>query len=98
VSIGPPEDALAPEVGLHTVTWVDSQPEGLCRSGAAVAVITAVAQCSAHGRPTPCQVQQQDDGLVVRFHRPERRVAPGQTVALYDATDPESVLGAGIAR
>ena len=39
-----------------------------------------------------------DGGLVVRFDRPERRVAPGQTVALYDPTDPESVLGAGIAR
>jgi tRNA-uridine 2-sulfurtransferase len=98
VSVGPPEDALAPEVRLHTVTWVDSQPVELCRSGGAVTALTAVAQCSAHGRPMPCRVQKDDEGLVVRFDRPERRVAPGQTVALYDATDPDSVLGAGIVR
>ncbi len=28
---------------------------------------------------------------------PQRPVAPGQTVALYDALDPDAVVGAGIA-
>jgi tRNA U34 2-thiouridine synthase MnmA/TrmU len=36
-------------------------------------------------------------GLVVRFDSPQRPVAPGQTVALYDAQDPDAVIGAGIA-
>jgi tRNA U34 2-thiouridine synthase MnmA/TrmU len=36
-------------------------------------------------------------GLVVRFDAPQRPVAPGQTVALYAADDPEAVVGAGIA-
>ena len=38
-----------------------------------------------------------DGGLVVRFDDPQRPVAPGQTVALYDAREPDAVVGAGIA-
>jgi tRNA U34 2-thiouridine synthase MnmA/TrmU len=38
-----------------------------------------------------------DAGLVVCFDRPERRVAPGQTVALYDENDHERVVGSGVA-
>jgi tRNA-specific 2-thiouridylase len=59
----------------------------------------AVAQVSAHGRPIPCTVDAEDEGggLTVRFDSPQRPVAPGQTVALYDAGDPDSVVGAGIA-
>ena len=39
----------------------------------------------------------QDDGtLHVRFDRPERAVAPGQLVALYDARTPEALAGATI--
>jgi tRNA U34 2-thiouridine synthase MnmA/TrmU len=35
--------------------------------------------------------------MVVRFESPQRPVASGQTVALYDASDPDAVVGAGIA-
>jgi tRNA U34 2-thiouridine synthase MnmA/TrmU len=35
-------------------------------------------------------------GNSIRWATPTRRVAPGQTVALYDAAD-VSVIGAGIA-
>ena len=75
------------------MTWVD----GPLAPGA-----RAVAQVSAHGRPVPCTVggdtTQGDDGVVlaVRFDEPQRPVAPGQTVALYDAADPDAVVGAGI--
>ena len=74
-----------------SLTWVDA-PIGL---GA-----RAVAQMSAHGRPVPCTVEaseEGDGGLVVRFDTPQRPVAPGQTVALYAAGDPDTVVGAGIA-
>ncbi len=59
----------------------------------------AVAQVSAHGRPAPCTVDHVDapSGLEVRFDDLQRPVAPGQTVALYDAQDPDVVVGAGIA-
>jgi tRNA-specific 2-thiouridylase len=57
----------------------------------------AVAQVSAHGRPVPCALVATDDGLQVCFDVPQRVVAPGQTVALYDADEPDAVVGAGIA-
>jgi tRNA U34 2-thiouridine synthase MnmA/TrmU len=44
-----------------------------------------------------CSLAQSDDGLLVCFDVPQRPVAPGQTVALYDAADPDAVVGAGIA-
>ncbi len=51
-----------------------------------------LAQCSAHGAPRAAHF----DGQVLVWERPERRVAPGQSIALYDPTDAE-VLGGGIA-
>jgi tRNA U34 2-thiouridine synthase MnmA/TrmU len=55
----------------------------------------AVAQVSAHGRPAAC-VFESDPGAAVVFEAAQRPVAPGQTVALYDARDPEAVVGSGI--
>ena len=83
--------AASAEVTLEagSVTWVD----GPLGDGA-----RAVAQVSAHGRPAPCTVTQAPGGaLRCRFDEPQRPVAPGQTVALYGADDPASVVGAGIA-
>ncbi len=76
---------------LHTTAWVDGPPE-VGPDGTA----PALAQCSAHGRPVPCTVRPDGDRLVVVFAEPQRRVAPGQTVALYDPARPDSVLGSGI--
>ena len=87
VVVGGPEAAVVDAVTLDpaTVTWVaDPLPPGG----------RAIAQVSAHGRPAACTV---DPGPVVRFDVPQRPVAPGQTVALYDPADPDAVLGAGIA-
>jgi tRNA-specific 2-thiouridylase len=92
VAVGPPEAAEAPGVDLHTVTWVDGEPGDDARP------FGAVAQCSAHGRPVACAVRPTGDGrLSLTFATSQRRVAPGQTVALYDAGEPERVIGAGIA-
>ena len=89
VTVGRSEDVERSSVVLarHSLTWVDRP----LASGA-----RAVAQVSAHGRPVPCAVELGGD-LVVRFDDPQRPVAPGQTVALYDALDPDAVVGAGIA-
>ncbi len=90
VTVGSAAEAVTSAVVLPdaTLTWVD-QP--------LVHGARAVAQVSAHGRPAPCAVDRTEDGLVVRFDVPQRPVAPGQTVALYDVTDPDAVVGAGIA-
>ncbi|MHB1711190.1 MAG: tRNA 2-thiouridine(34) synthase MnmA [Acidimicrobiales bacterium] len=91
VRVGTPEAAHAPGVELHTVTWVDQDPTAGSGSCA------AVAQCSAHGRPVACTVRGTGNGaLSVTFATPQRRVAPGQTVALYDPADPDAVVGSGI--
>jgi tRNA-uridine 2-sulfurtransferase len=100
VTVGSADEVLRASVVLagRTLTWVD-QP--------LVAGDRAVAQVSAHGRPVPCTLVEVPDatstdaggvaGLEVRFDERQRPVAPGQTVALYDALDPDAVVGAGIA-
>ena len=50
-------------------------------------------QVSAHGQPRPATV---DASGVVTWTEPQRRVAPGQAVVLYDPTD-TYVLGGGVA-
>jgi tRNA-specific 2-thiouridylase len=95
VTVGSAAEAMQSSVVLAgpSMTWVD-QP---LAPGA-----RAVAQVSAHGRPVPCTVAaaasaDTDAAMEVIFDDPQRPVAPGQTVALYDALDPDAVVGAGIA-
>jgi tRNA-specific 2-thiouridylase len=96
VTLGPPEAAHTAEVVLHTVTWVDGFPGAGVGTGDDAGV-EAIAQCSAHGTPVPSRVYRCDDGLRVAFATPQRRIAPGQTVALYDRDRPAVVMGSGIA-
>jgi tRNA-specific 2-thiouridylase len=90
VVVGAAVDVLRSSVHLPipSITWVDRP---------LVTGARAVVQVSAHARPVPCTVGIDETGIVVRFDAPQRPVAPGQTVALYDAVDPDAVVGAGIA-
>ena len=94
VTVGSAAEALRSSVVLAgpSLTWVDRPLAAGAR---------AVAQVSAHGRPVPCtccvQPRRRGRRMEVRFDDPQRPVAPGQTVALYDALDPDAVVGAGIA-
>ena len=83
VVVGTEADARAGRVAVDptSLSWVDTAVP----AGAAV-----LAQSSAHG--TPVAGVWEGDG--VRWDEPQRRVAPGQTVALYDG---DRVLGAGLA-
>ncbi len=96
VEVAPLAQSLADRVVLEpsSMTWTD----GALPDGA-----RAIAQVSAHGRPVPCMLHVRratGDGsareVVCRFDEPQRPVAPGQTVALYHAADPDAVAGAGI--
>jgi tRNA-uridine 2-sulfurtransferase len=103
VMLGPPEAAYADRVELDTVTWVDTDPtDGGPEDGGADGTgpdgVGLVAQCSAHGRPVAAEVSRTAGGLVVRFAAAQRRIAPGQTVALYDPQRPDEVVGSGIAQ
>ncbi|MGO9198126.1 MAG: tRNA 2-thiouridine(34) synthase MnmA [Acidimicrobiales bacterium] len=72
------------DVPLGRRTWTDSP----------IPVGTMVgAQASAHGTMTPAEVTE--EGL--RLLEERRRVAPGQTVALYDMSTGSEVLGSGTA-
>jgi tRNA-specific 2-thiouridylase len=92
VTIGPPEASYASGVVLDTVAWVDVRPAELDTE----AGLSALAQCSAHGAAVPCVVRRSGDGLAVRFTDPQRRVAPGQTIALYDVDRTDHVVGSGV--
>jgi tRNA-uridine 2-sulfurtransferase len=87
VVIGGPEDLITTEIRLGQMTWVSTAP--------AVGAVCDV-QCSAHGDPIPVTIQIVDEkgGCVVRFIDPNRRVAPGQSVVLFDG---DVVMGGGIA-
>jgi tRNA-specific 2-thiouridylase len=80
VVVGAAADLLTDRVNLRDVTWVGAPVDGPVH-----------VQCSAHGAAFPGRVDA--DG--VRFDRPQRRVAPGQSVVLYRE---DEVLGGGIAR
>ena len=81
VKVGSLSDLLDDGVAITGVEWVD----GPVAAGTAVLV-----QTSAHGRPHPALFE----GDAVRYVEAQRRVAPGQTVALYDG---DRVLGGAIA-
>jgi tRNA-uridine 2-sulfurtransferase len=87
VTVGPAEDLLDDTVEVDAVAWADQPVSG-----------TVMAQCSAHGTPHPATVlplPPATDRLQLRWDVPQRRVAPGQSVVLYDG---DEVVGGGIAR
>ncbi len=91
VVVGSPEAAVTDRVAVDRVSWVGRALDPGAR---------AIAQCSAHGPPVGCTVEglAGSDGRTVRFDGPQRLVAAGQTVALYDPEAPDTVVGAGVAR
>ena len=91
VTVGSAEQVLRSSVLLRepSLTWVDRPlPAGARRGGPGRA--RTADRC-----PAPWCARPR--ALAVHFDSPQRAVAPGQTVALYDASDPDAVIGAGIA-
>jgi tRNA-specific 2-thiouridylase len=79
VVVGTARDLLTDHVDLEQPAWVGQPVAG-----------EVEAQCSAHGTPVSATVA----GGRVTFTRPQRRVAPGQSVVLYRGGE---VLGGGVA-
>jgi tRNA-specific 2-thiouridylase len=84
VVVGDEDDLLVGAVELTDESWTSAVPVA---DGSPVEV-----QTSAHGRPFAATYA---GAGTVRFDAPQRRVAPGQTVALYRG---DVVVGAGLAR
>ena len=80
IVVGEESDLDVHMMNVGDITWADEQHSG-----------DVMVQCSAHGAAVPASF---DDG-VVRWREPQRRVAPGQSVVFFDATD-RYVLGGGI--
>ncbi|HWC37907.1 MAG TPA: tRNA 2-thiouridine(34) synthase MnmA [Acidimicrobiales bacterium] len=81
VLVGSRADLLTERTALRDLTWVDDP----VTVGGEV-----LAQVSAHGPALPAIFE----GERVTWGAPQRRVAPGQTVALYEG---DAVVGAGLA-
>ncbi|MEY2464842.1 MAG: tRNA-uridine 2-sulfurtransferase [Acidimicrobiaceae bacterium] len=81
VTVGSPNDLLVDAVTLGALEWADGPVRG-----------PVLAQCSAHGAPRPGVYDPATSTLA--WDRPERRVAPGQSVVLYDG---DQVVGGGLA-
>jgi tRNA-specific 2-thiouridylase len=82
-TVGPEADLLAGHVELDEVVWADGPVAG-----------AVTAQCSAHGRSRPALVEPGPRGARVTFAEPQRRVATGQSVVLYQG---DEVVGGGTA-
>jgi tRNA-specific 2-thiouridylase len=85
VVVGDETDVLRPGLDARAMSWVDAPVHG-----------DVLVQCSAHGAVRPATVALTGTGVALQWHEPQRRVAPGQSVVLYDPTD-TFVLGGGTA-
>jgi len=86
VTVGTEADLLRDELVVDRLSWVDRPARG-----------SVLVQCSAHGRAVPATITEDGDSVIVRWEEPQRRVAPGQSVVVYDSTNTR-VLGGGICR
>ncbi|MCU1361471.1 MAG: mnmA [Ilumatobacteraceae bacterium] len=80
VVVGDDADLFDDVVRVDGFTWV-AGPAG----------DQVLVQCSAHGAPRPAVI----DGDRIVWQEPQRRIAPGQTVVVYDAGN-QRVLGGAI--
>ena len=81
VTVGTASELLTGELVVRDLRWVAGAVSG-----------PVLVQCSAHSPARPAVV----DGDTVRWVEAQRKVAPGQSVVLYDPCD-ELVVGAGLA-
>ncbi len=86
VTVGGAADLLVATQPVAAMAWVAHPVTG-----------PVDVQCSAHGRPEPATVVADSDDpttAVVAWARPQRRIAPGQSVVAYQG---DQVVGGGVA-
>jgi len=84
VTVGDDADLVCTSLEVAAMSWVDEPVAGEVR-----------VQCSAHGATNEAVLSLDGDRVHAEWVSPQRRVAPGQSVVFYDATD-RRVLGGGI--
>jgi len=92
VIVGPREALLTGALSLKEENWLGPQPTlaDAARDGVAV-----LARVRSMREPSPARLMLQGNAPAIIFDAPEEGVAPGQACVLYDAADPERVLGGG---
>jgi tRNA-uridine 2-sulfurtransferase len=85
VVVGDEGELLVEGAVISGPTWVDGEVDG-----------DVLVQASAHGTPRRASARLTATGVQLEWEHPQRRVAPGQSVVLYDLDD-RCVLGGGIA-
>jgi len=84
VTVGGVEDLLQSSCVLEEVSWIDGEPP--------VAPMRVMGKARYRSEEVACSVRAERDRLVVEFEQPQRAIAPGQALVLYDG---EYVLGGG---
>lgn len=91
VVVGHPSDLDVVAEHVVDVGWVDADARVT-----ALAAGGLTAQASAHGAPVPiASIAERADGIEVGWVRPNRRIAPGQSLVVYQG---DVVLGGGVVR
>lgn len=95
ITVGPPERLQVDQLEVGAVRRAPGVTAAML-AGSDVWV-----QCSAHGEVRPAVVDPAivepatAQRLTLRWHVPQRRVAPGQSVVLYDSDGPGALVLAG---
>jgi tRNA-specific 2-thiouridylase len=87
VVVGPRSDLGVSELLVEETSFIDAVPqEGL----------EVLVQHRAHGEVAPGRLYLDEAGARVVYDQPVQAIAPGQSAAFYNVTDPDELLGGGI--
>ena len=92
VIVGPREALLTASLALKEINWLGDQPT---LDAAAAEGQRVLARVRSTREPAPARLALRDGAPAVAFDAAEEGVAPGQACVLYDAADPDRVLGGG---
>ena len=85
VTVGGDDDLYDGALRSTSPVWTDRPVAG-----------DVLVQCSAHGAARRARIRPEAATVVIEWARPQRRVAPGQSVVFYDLGD-RRVLGGAVA-
>jgi tRNA-specific 2-thiouridylase len=89
VTVGDESALFVGHTNVHDLAWPHESDPSLVHSR------EVLVQGSAHGARSSATVHLGDGGARLEWHRPQRRIAPGQSVVFYDLSD-TFVMGGGI--
>jgi tRNA-specific 2-thiouridylase len=92
VIVGPREALLSTALRLKETNWLGDDP---CLDAAAQRGVAVLAKVRSTGETAGARLESRGEAPWVVFDAPHEAVAPGQACVLYDAAEPDRVLGGG---